>query len=119
MHTLGNTKHIVRLVLAWFLLFQGFMVMSTACKLSSLHMVCSVGSNIKWVDNEGNESQLTSTSVADCLLCASALLSTSDTQFAFEQPSALAHALQPFVAARIVAATAPPLPSRGPPSFVL
>jgi hypothetical protein len=35
------------------------------------------------------------------------------------QPSPMAQAMQPAVAAHLAAATAPPLPSRGPPLFSL
>jgi hypothetical protein len=47
-----------------------------------------------------------------CLLVA---LPPSSNGMAFVKPSALAHALHPIAAAHIAAATAPPLPSRGPP----
>jgi len=39
--------------------------------------------------------------------------------FDFEAASPLAHALQPLSLAHIASLTAPPLPSRGPPVFLL
>jgi hypothetical protein len=48
-------------------------------------------------------------------LCMAVGIPTDPISSQFIKPSSLAHALQPIAAAHIAAATAPPLPSRGPP----
>jgi hypothetical protein len=52
----------------------------------------------------------------DCPLCASVAAPLLRLNALLIRPSALTHALQPLAAAHIAALTAPPLPSRGPPS---
>ncbi|NBO82929.1 MAG: hypothetical protein EBU75_08900 [Betaproteobacteria bacterium] len=55
----------------------------------------------------------------DCPLCASVSAPPPPLTVHFEKLTPLAHALHPIAAAHIASATAPPLPSRGPPTSLL
>ena len=117
MQALRNTRHIVRLVLAWFVLSMGVAVASPVVNPQSLDLVCTTGGAMKLVVVGDDDSQTASSShTLDCPLCASLSAPPVPGQSTLPAPSSLAHALQPVVAARIAAVTAPPLPSRGPPS---
>jgi hypothetical protein len=118
MNILRTSKLIACLVLAWFALFLGAAVASTAMKAGSMQMVCS-GGGMKLVDVDGNDGGKQSSANMDCPLCPSVAPPPPHLQAFLAKPSGLAHALHPIAAAHIAAATAPPLPSRGPPTFVL
>ena len=117
MQNLRNAKFITRLVLVWFALFIGVSVASPLVKPQASQMVCSAMGGMKMVavGEEGTDTQA-STSM-DCPLCAAVVIPLHTDSLAFETPSALAHALRPLAAAHIASVTAPPLPSRGPPSI--
>lgn len=115
MQTLRNAKFITRLVLVWFALFLGSAIASTIVNPGSLQMVCSTGGSMKLVDTNG-DSDAKLTANMDCPLCAAVTSPPPSKSVQFEKPSSLAHALQPLVVAHIASVTAPPLPSRGPPS---
>jgi len=53
----------------------------------------------------------------DCPLCMSLAFPPAPLALQVVKPSPLSHALQPIAAAHIASATAPPLPSRGPPAL--
>lgn len=118
MEILRRSRIIAGLVLVWFALFLGVAIASTAMNAGNMQMVCS-GAGMKLVDVDGNDGGTQPPTKLDCPLCASVAPPPPLLQALFEKPSGLAHALHPIAAARIAAATAPPLPSRGPPSFVL
>ena len=118
MHALKTSKLIASLMLAWFALFLGAAVACTAMKAGSMQMVCS-GGGMKLMDVGDNGEEVQPSSKMDCPLCSSVAPPPPQLESLFEKPSGLAHALHPIAAAHIAAATAPPLPSRGPPSFVL
>ncbi len=115
MRFLRDSKLTARLVLAWFALFVGVGLASPLIKPESVQMVCSASGQMKLVAADQGEGEVRIASGLDCPLCVSVLpppvLSSPDFTFA----SPLAHGLRPIVAAHIAAATAPPLPSRGPP----
>lgn len=119
MHTLRSSKLIASLTLAWFALFLGAALASTVTQSGGMQMVCSAGGGMKLVDVDGNEGGLKVSANMDCPLCASAAILPTPSAGHFVKPSALAHALSPMAAAHIAALTAPPLPSRGPPSLLL
>jgi hypothetical protein len=50
-------------------------------------------------------------------LCLSVAFPPTPLALQVVKPSPLSHALQPIAAAHIASATAPPLPSRGPPAL--
>ena len=119
MHTLRSSKLIAKLVLVWFALFLGSAIASTVIKPGSMQMVCTAGGGMKMVDMTGDDGELKTSASMDCPLCAAVAALPTRSSSLFIKPSALEHALHPITAAHIAALTAPPLPSRGPPSFLL
>ena len=120
MQALRNTRHIVRLVLAWFVLSLGVAVASPMVNPQAMDLVCTSGGAMKLVVVGDDDSPTASSShTLDCPLCANLSAPPLLGQPTRPAPSALAHAVQPIEAARIAAATAPPLPSRGPPASLL
>ena len=120
MQALRNSKFIARVVLVWFALFVGSAIASTLIHPSSLQMVCSTDGGMKMVDtgDAGGEAKLAKQ--MDCPLCASVTTPPSAQRSGqLLAPSTLAHALHPVAAAHLATVTAPPLPSRGPPSSFL
>jgi Protein of unknown function (DUF2946) len=118
MHRLRNSIQIVCLVLAWFVLSVGVAIASPIVNPQSTMLVCTGTGDMKLVatdDDSGNPS----TPKLDCPLCTTIGASSPPFNTALSQPSPLSHALLPFVAAHIASLTAPPLPSRGPPTFHL
>jgi hypothetical protein len=84
-----------------------------------MQMVCSTGGGMKVVDLSGDDGEPKTSASMDCPLCASVTAPPSPLTVHFEKPSPLAHALLPIAAAHIASVTAPPLPSRGPPTPLL
>jgi hypothetical protein len=112
-----SSKLMVSLVLAWFALFLATSMASAVTKSDTLQMVCSAGGVMKWVDTDGGEGALKIGAGMDCPLCAGVSVPPPASISAFEKLSPLAHALQTIAAAHIASSTAPPLPSRGPPTI--
>ena len=119
MQTLRNSTLIAKLVLVWFALFLGSAIASTVIKPGNMQMVCSTGGVMKMVDTTGDDGELKASASMDCPLCASVTAALSPLSVHFEKLSPLAHALHPIAAAHIASVTAPPLPSRGPPTSLL
>jgi hypothetical protein len=120
MQTLRNATLIARFVLVWFALFVGASVASPIVKPGDVHMVCSGSGGMKIVvsaDDDGTVVKVTTN--MDCPLCASVTATAPKLELSFSKPSPLAHALHPIAAAHIASASAPPIPSRGPPEFSL
>jgi hypothetical protein len=105
------------LVLVWFALFIGAAIAAPIVHPTETQMVCSSTGGMKMVamDSEGGDAY-TATSM-DCPLCTAVAIPLQAASVRFEKPSVLAHSLQPLAAAHIASVTAPPLPSRGPPSI--
>ena len=119
MHTLRTSKLIAKLVLVWFALFLGSAIASTVIKPGTMQMVCSAGGGMKMVDMTGDEGDLKASASMDCPLCASVTAPPPPLTVHFEKRAPLSHALHPIAAAHIASLTAPPLPSRGPPTSLL
>ena len=119
MLTLRNSKLIAKLVLVWFALFLSSAIASTVINPDSLQMVCSASGGMKMVDMTGDDGGLKASASMDCPLCASVTTPPPPLSVHFEKLSHLAHALHPIAAAHIASVTAPPLPSRGPPTSLL
>ena len=119
MQTLRSTKLIAKLVLVWFALFLGSAIASTVIKPENLQMVCSTGGVMKMVDASSDDGHVKASASMDCPLCASVTAPPPPLSIHFEKLSPLAHALHPIAAAHIATVTAPPLPSRGPPTSLL
>jgi hypothetical protein len=117
MQTLRHAHQLTRFVLVWFALSLGVAMASPLVSPKSMDMVCTSGGVIKWVvSDEGDEAQPASASM-DCPLCMSVAFPPAPLAQQAVKSSPLSHALQPIAAAHIASATAPPLPSRGPPAL--
>jgi len=105
------------LVLAWFGLFVGAAAGASIANPSTLASICTAahGGKLMLMDAEGEVAEV----IGDlhCPLCSVIEHPIASHSVSFEAPSSLAHALMPKRAAHLASATAPPLPSRGPPSL--
>jgi len=104
-------------LLVWYALFLGSAWASVLIKPDIRQAVCTVGGAIQWVDADGANGDVQASSGMDCPLCATGFAPWPDTGFNYFPDSPLPHALLPHVTAHIAWATAPPLPSRGPPAL--
>lgn len=112
-----RTLSLLRLwVLAWFVASIGVSVASPLIHPQAIEVICSGAGAIKWmVQTDDGAVEMGSTNM-DCPLCAPATgAPPAPAAWAPPPPHPLAHAVQPVQAARIAAATAAPLPARGPP----
>ena len=104
-------------VLGWFMASLGVAVASPLVHPQSLQLVCTAsGAIMLMVQAEDGSVDAMGASGMDCPLCAPAGAPPAPDRVVVNPPQPLAHALQPVEAARIAAATAAPLPARGPPS---
>lgn len=115
MQTLRHAHYLARLVLVWFVLSIGVAVASPLVAPKSMELVCTTAGAAKLVA-QGEDDTQASNHLLDCPLCVTTGAPPAHVGATLTQPSPLSHALHPIEAARIASATAPPLPSRGPPS---
>ena len=108
---------LVRLwVLAWFVASIGVSVASPLVHPQSLEVICSGSGAIKWlVQTDDGAVEMGATGM-DCPLCATPGAPPPAPAASILPRHSLAHAVQPVEAAHIAAATAAPLPARGPPT---
>jgi hypothetical protein len=105
-----------RLVLAWFALSLGVAVASPLVHPQAMELVCSSAGVMKVIVKASDGAQELGSSHLDCPMCMPLAAPPPPAPAgALPPPSPLSHALRPVVAARIAAATAAPLPARGPP----
>ena len=117
LHTLRHARQLTRFVLVWFALALGVAMASPLVSPKSIDMVCASGGVMKLVvTDEGDQAKPKNTGL-DCPLCLSVAFPPAPLALQAVKPSPLGHALQPIAAAHIASATAPPLPSRGPPAL--
>lgn len=109
-------KFIARLVLVWFALFIGVAIASPILNPTETQMVCSSSGGMKMVAAGNEDANDTLSSNMDCPLCAPVGVPVQTSSAGFDHLSPLAFSLHPIAAALIASRTAPPLPSRGPPS---
>lgn len=122
MHALRHTPRLLglvgRWVLLWFAMSLGVAVASPIVHPQAMELVCSSVGSVKVVIHTEDGAQEMGASHMDCPLCvltgapppALAIVS-------FDLPLPLGRVVQPIPAARHAAATAAPLPARGPPTF--
>lgn len=107
-----------RLVLLWFVLSLGVAIASPVVNPQAMEVVCSSAGAVKVVVKSDDGAREVGASHLDCPLCALTGAPPPAPQVVqLPQPQPLGLALQPIPAARIAAATAAPLPARGPPAF--
>jgi hypothetical protein len=119
MQFLRNTTNIIRFVLVWFALSLGVAIASPIVQPKALDMVCTSTGSMKLVVQGDEDSSYSVSPTLDCPLCATVSAPPTVLNTALTQPSPHSHALLPAVAAHIASLVAPPLPSRGPPTFHL
>jgi len=118
MQSLRRAIQLTRFVLVWFALSVGVAVASPIVNPHGMDLVCTSTGSMKLVVS-GDDETASANLTLDCPLCASINAPPPVFNTTLTQPSPLAHAMQLVVAAHLAAATAPPLPSRGPPLFSL
>ncbi len=112
-----HTRTLARLVLAWFALSIAVAAASPLIKPQSTELVCSGTGGVMLIVHADEGVQEMGASHLDCPLCL--LGGAPPPTPAVPRPASmcpLGHAVQSIPAARIAAATAAPLPARGPPS---
>lgn len=117
MQILRNARFLTRFVLVWFALFIGVATATPLVQPGNLQMICSAGGGMQLIDADQPDGEPRLSMGMDCPLCASVVPPPPPVDAVGFFASPLAHVLQPVEAARRAAATAPPLPSRGPPAF--
>ncbi len=117
MQTLRNAQPIARLVLVWFALFIGVATAAPLVQPGQLQLVCSAGGGMKLVDSDQPDGEPRLSLGMDCPLCASVAPPPPAAMAGLVMAPPLAHALPWLRLAPWAAASAPPLPSRGPPAL--
>ena len=104
-------------VLAWFMASLGMAIASPIVQPQSFQLVSSAsGAVMLMAQVDDGAADRMGASGMDCPLCAPAGAPPAPDRVVVNPPQPLAHALQPVEAARFAAATAAPLPARGPPT---
>ena len=119
MQYLRNTTNIIRFVLVWFALSVGVAIASPMVQPKAMDMVCTSTGSMKLVVQGDDDSSSSAEPTLDCPLCVTVVALPTAFNTTLTQPSPLSHALLPIAVAHIASLTAPPLPSRGPPTFLL
>ena len=112
------SKLMTKLVLVWFVMFVGTSIAASIFKPAASQVICSSAGVMKMVSTDDGSTEVQATSGMECPLCATVATPIPPAASVVQKPSSLAHVLQPIAAAHIASVTAPPLPSRGPPSFL-
>jgi hypothetical protein len=112
-------RSLSRLVLVWYVLFVGVSVLAATLQPKTMDVVCSTMGIMKVVvQGEGDAAPLSSS--MDCPLCAHATPALPPPTLAalVHVHAARAFIVQALPEALLLARTAPPLPSRGPPDLI-
>ncbi|WP_326541032.1 DUF2946 family protein [Pseudorhodoferax sp.] len=108
---------LVRSVLALFLLSLGMAIASPIVKPQAMELICSSAGLVKAVVHTDDGVQEMGAGHLDCPACVLTGAPPVSSTAALPPVQPLGHAVQPIPAARIAAATAAPLPARGPPTL--
>lgn len=108
---------LIRWVLLWFALSLGAAIASPVVHPQAMELVCSATGSVKAVVHTDDGAQELGAGHMDCPLCVLAGAPPATPTVRLPTPLPLAHAVQPIPSARIAAATAAPMPARGPPSL--
>lgn len=122
MHLLRNHPRFLglvgRWVLLWFVLSLGVAVASPIVHPQAVELVCSSVGSVKVVVHTEDGVQEMGASHMDCPLCVlTGAPPPSVDPAGFDLPLPLGRVVRSIPAARLAAATAAPLPARGPPTF--
>lgn len=118
MTALRHTRNLARLVLAWFVLSLGVAIASPVIHPQAMELVCSAAGAIKVVVQTDDGARELGASHLDCPMCVPTGAPPPVAQVV-DLPGILplGRAVQSIPAARLAAATAAPLPARGPPAL--
>ena len=117
MHFPRTLRLLHRLVLAWFMASVLVAWASPLVSPQSMELVCSASGSIKVIVQGDDRPTEMGVAAMDCPLCMLSGPPPSAAQVTLPTPLPLGRALQSIPAARIAAATASPLPARGPPTL--
>lgn len=118
MQNLRRAHLLARFVLAWFVLSIGVAVASPIVQPQAMELICSSAGVMKMmVKTDDGSAKEQSGHTLDCPLCAATSAPPAVVHITAEPAQPLAYVLQGIEAARLAAATAAPLPARGPPSL--
>lgn len=117
MHALRPTRHVARMILAWFVLALGVAVASPLVKPQSWLMVCSASGVVKILSVDDNGVASAGGHQIECPLCwLAGAPPPAQTRALAAHP--VPHAELPSTGVlRVASRAAPPLPARGPPIF--
>ncbi len=117
-HALRTGGFLGRWVLLWFVLSLGAAIASPLVQPRAMELVCSSAGAIQVVVQGDDGAQALGAAQADCPLCVpGGAPPPGVAAITLPSPLPLGRAVQPIPAARIAAATAAPLPARGPPTI--
>ncbi|MFM9928244.1 DUF2946 family protein [Variovorax sp. H27-G14] len=108
---------LIRWVLLWFALSIGVAVASPVVHPQTLELVCSATGSVKAIVHTDDGMQELGAGHMDCPLCVLAGAPPTTPTVALPVLMPLARAVRPIPSAHIAAATAAPMPARGPPSL--
>jgi hypothetical protein len=117
MEIFRTDKFLHRFLLVWFMLSVGIAAASPWVSPQAKDLVCTSGGFVKVVISDKDGTVHEPVHTMDCALCMAVGIPPSPVHSQFIKPSSLSRALHPIAAAHIAAVTAPPLPSRGPPTL--
>ncbi len=108
---------LIRWVLLWFALSIGVAVASPVVHPQTLELVCSATGSVKAIVHTDDGMQELGAGHMDCPLCVLAGAPPATPAVTLPVLMPPAHAVRPTPSAHIAAATAAPMPARGPPSL--
>ena len=118
MYPLRRARRFVSFVLMWFALSLGVAIASPVVHPQAMELLCSGSGAVKVVVHTDDGIQEMGVNHLDCAMCLVAGAPPPSPVIALPSTQPLSHAVQSIPAARLAAATAAPLPARGPPSLL-
>ena len=122
MSFLRRAHRLCSFVLLWFVASLGVAIASPVVNPQAMELVCSASGAVKAVVQTDDGAHEMGTGMRmghmDCALCMLTGAPPPAPVVAVPAVMPLGHAVQPIPAARIAAATAAPLPARGPPTLL-
>jgi hypothetical protein len=117
MQALRRAHALARFVLVWFALSIGVAIASPIIKPQATELICSSSGAMKLLVKTDDGTQQQTSHTLDCPLCVTISAPPPVARQTAEPAQPLAHVLQGVELARLAAATAAPLPARGPPAL--
>lgn len=118
MYPLRRARRLVSFVLMWFALSLGVAIASPVVHPQAMELLCSGTGAVKVVVHTDDGIQEMGATHLDCAMCLVAGAPPPSPVVSLPSAQPLSHAVQSIPAARLAAATAAPLPARGPPSLL-